>query len=189
MKDVSFDEENEARLSAVFVNDVSDSGLVHFREGQGRRVPYIVIPIGDGRSIPNLRKIVVGPSEHKEQEVSLLQLRLQQMGFSQVRGCPLQNPLPQLVNPFSRYTKDWQEDRAVAAGIFVNARFRGRKVRTPQGSVPDNVRDAGFKAHGRPVPQKRYRHGYPSRFFGTGRRATLETQNPSWAGLPGRCVA
>ena len=34
---------------------------------------------------------------------------------------------------------------------------RGRKVRTPQGSVPDNVRDAGVKARGRPVPQKTYR--------------------------------
>jgi len=39
---------------------------------------------------------------------------------------------------------------------------RGRKVRTPQGSVPDNVRDVGLKTHGRPVPQKRYRLGYPS---------------------------
>ena len=38
---------------------------------------------------------------------------------------------------------------------------RGRKVRTPQGSVPDNVRDADFKVRGRPVPQKRYRLGYP----------------------------
>ena len=35
--------------------------------------------------------------------------------------------------------------------------LRERKVRTPQGSVPDNVRDAGFKARGRPVPQKTYR--------------------------------
>jgi hypothetical protein len=26
--------------------------------------------------------------------------------------------------------------------------------RTPQGSVPDNVRDAGVKARGRPVQQK-----------------------------------
>jgi hypothetical protein len=34
---------------------------------------------------------------------------------------------------------------------------RGRKVRTPQGSVPDNVRDVCFKAHGRPVQQRRYR--------------------------------
>src|ERR1700732_4742831 len=45
---------------------------------------------------------------------------------------------------------------------------RGRKVRTPQGSVPDNVRDAGFKVRGRPVPQKRYRFGYP--FSGRMRR-------------------
>jgi hypothetical protein len=54
-----------------------------------------------------------------------------------------------------------QEDRAVAAGIRASG-FRGRKVRTPQGSVPDNVRDVRFKAHRRPVPQKRYRLGYPS---------------------------
>ena len=34
---------------------------------------------------------------------------------------------------------------------------RGRKVRTPQGSVPDNVRDLRFKAQRRPVQQKIYR--------------------------------
>jgi hypothetical protein len=32
-----------------------------------------------------------------------------------------------------------------------------RKVRTPQSSVPDNVRDVGFKPGGRKVPQKMYR--------------------------------
>jgi len=74
-------------------------------------------------------------------------------------------------NLVSRYTNDWQEDRAVAAGGLGNQVRRGRKVRTPQGSVPDNVRDAGFKARGRPVPQKRYRLGYPSTLQP---RATLE---------------
>jgi hypothetical protein len=54
----------------------------------------------------------------------------------------------------------WQEDRAVAAGTWATG-CRGRKVRTPQGSVPDNVRDVRFKARRRPVPQKRYRLGYP----------------------------
>src|ERR1700739_1067019 len=34
---------------------------------------------------------------------------------------------------------------------------RERKVRTPQGSVPDNVRDRGVKAARRPVPQRKYR--------------------------------
>ena len=63
----------------------------------------------------------------------------------------------------SRYTKPWQEDRAVAAGVSRKRVRRGRKVRTPQGSVPDNVRDAGFKARGRLVPQKTNRLGYPSR--------------------------
>jgi hypothetical protein len=33
----------------------------------------------------------------------------------------------------------------------------GRKVRTPQSSVPDNVREGGFKAIRRKVPQKIYR--------------------------------
>jgi hypothetical protein len=33
----------------------------------------------------------------------------------------------------------------------------GRKVRTPQSSVPDNVRDSSVKAGRRPVPQKIYR--------------------------------
>ena len=34
---------------------------------------------------------------------------------------------------------------------------RGRKVRTPQGSVPDSVRDGRFKAAGRLVQQRIYR--------------------------------
>src|SRR5207249_7158632 len=34
---------------------------------------------------------------------------------------------------------------------------RGRKVRTPQSSVPDNVREGGFKSTRRKVPQKTYR--------------------------------
>jgi hypothetical protein len=37
--------------------------------------------------------------------------------------------------------------------------WAGRKVRTPQSSVPDNVRDGGFKSAGRKVPQKTYRLG------------------------------
>src|SRR5579872_3689451 len=36
---------------------------------------------------------------------------------------------------------------------------RGRKVRTPQSSVPDNIREAGFKPGRRKVPQKTYRPG------------------------------
>jgi hypothetical protein len=35
----------------------------------------------------------------------------------------------------------------------------GRKVRTPQSSVPDNVREAGFKPVRRKVPQRIYRPG------------------------------
>ncbi len=37
--------------------------------------------------------------------------------------------------------------------------LRERKVRTPQGSVPDNVRDLSVKAQRRPVPQRTYRPG------------------------------
>ena len=38
-------------------------------------------------------------------------------------------------------------------------RTQERKVRTPQSSVPDNVREAGFKPVRRKVPQKTYRPG------------------------------
>src|SRR5438270_29021 len=53
-------------------------------------------------------------------------------------------------------------DRMVAvwvvdAGVSRAARPRERKVRTPQSSVPDNVREGGFKATLRKVPQKIYR--------------------------------
>jgi hypothetical protein len=47
-----------------------------------------------------------------------------------------------------------QPDRTVAFCAFGRGE---RKVRTPQSSVPDNVRDAGFKPGGRKVPQKIYR--------------------------------
>jgi hypothetical protein len=43
------------------------------------------------------------------------------------------------------------------SSIFSNR--DGRKVRTPQSSVPDNVRDGRFKPVGRKVPQKTYRPG------------------------------
>src|ERR1035441_1754792 len=85
-------------------------------------------------------------------------------------------------NSNSRYTRTWQEDRAVAAGSpCASMGCRERKVRTPQGSVPDNVRDAGFKARGRLVPQKKYRLGYPSAFG-------LEGFRKGSTGLPGRPV-
>jgi hypothetical protein len=45
----------------------------------------------------------------------------------------------------------------IAAGLWREPLVRGRKVRTPQGSVPDNVRDGRFKAAGRPVQQRIYR--------------------------------
>jgi hypothetical protein len=74
--------------------------------------------------------------------------------------------------------------------VFTRKReFRGRKVRTPQGSVPDNVRDVGWKARRRPVPQKRYRLGYPVNaitYVGLRGRATLERQ-PSFLGWLPRC--
>jgi len=54
----------------------------------------------------------------------------------------------------------------LAAGPDGRSRFvkeRGRKVRTPQSSVPDNVRDGRFKPVGRKVPQKTYRPAYSGR--------------------------
>jgi len=53
-------------------------------------------------------------------------------------------------------------DRTVAvlvvnAGDSRAARPGGRKVRTPQSSVPDNVREGGVKATLRKEPQRIYR--------------------------------
>ena len=49
------------------------------------------------------------------------------------------------------------------------AAMRQRKVRTPQGSVPDNIRDLSVKAQGRPVPQKTNRPR-PARGQGKGEK-------------------
>ena len=68
--------------------------------------------------------------------------------------------------------------------------LRGRKVRTPQGSVPDNVRDVSVKAHGRPVPQKRNRLGYPSPLLRTRSEGDPGNAIPELvrlAGLARRC--
>jgi hypothetical protein len=48
-------------------------------------------------------------------------------------------------------------DRIEPAGRLggrCRGQLRQRKVRTPKGSVPDNIRDLSFKAQGRRVPQK-----------------------------------
>ena len=45
----------------------------------------------------------------------------------------------------------------IAAARALEGVGRGRKVRTPQGSVPDNVRDGWFKPSGRLVQQRTYR--------------------------------
>jgi len=45
--------------------------------------------------------------------------------------------------------------------LYWTQRGRGeRKVRTPQSSVPDNVREGGFKPVRRKVPQRIYRPGF-----------------------------
>jgi hypothetical protein len=61
----------------------------------------------------------------------------------------------------------------LAAGPDGRSRKRGRKVRTPQSSVPDNVREAGFKPGLRKVPQKIHRPAVvvsPLNFRGLERR-------------------
>jgi len=49
--------------------------------------------------------------------------------------------------------------KVLAAGSDGRSPKGGRKVRTPQGGVPDNVREAGFKPGRRKVPQRIYRPG------------------------------
>src|SRR5208283_4441571 len=63
-------------------------------------------------------------------------------------------PPSSAVHSRGRRLDDRRLPRPVEPGQRVG---RGRKVRTPQGSVPDNVRDLRFKAQIRPVQQKIYR--------------------------------
>ena len=51
--------------------------------------------------------------------------------------------------------------------------------------MPDNVRDVGLKTHGRPVPQKRYRLGYPFRVSSEPLEGHPGNAIPELAGLPG----
>jgi len=78
------------------------------------------------------------------------------------------------INRCSRLSTGRRTGRSLPEALTQAEVRRGRKVRTPQGSVPDNVRDAGFKARGRPVPQKTNRLGYPSSFLRNRLRATLK---------------
>jgi hypothetical protein len=48
----------------------------------------------------------------------------------------------------------WMIAAVFTEGLRPQGVGRGRKVRTPQGSVPDNVRDGGFKTSGRQVQQR-----------------------------------
>lgn len=92
MKDTGFDEEYEIRLSATVVNNFSDGDLIRFRDGKNGKVPYVEIPIGIRRPIPSLQRIVVGPSEQKDQRAALLRLLLQQIGLSKVKVVSSKNP-------------------------------------------------------------------------------------------------
>ena len=73
--------------------------------------------------------------------------------------------------------------RSLPAASRLRVVRRGRKVRTPQGSVPDNVRDVGLKNPWTASATEKIPPRLPLSPYGA--RATLEAQYPSWPGLPG----
>jgi hypothetical protein len=92
MKDASFNEECETRLSVQSVSGIADNSLIHFRDGKDGKVPYIEIPIGIRTTPTSLKKIVVGPSPDKEQVTERLKIQLDQMGLSHIKVIPSRIP-------------------------------------------------------------------------------------------------
>jgi hypothetical protein len=85
-KHPGFEEENEARLIAIFVKGGSaDSNLIEFRPGKLGQTPYIEIPLGIRQQKSSLKRIIIAPSPNMEQVVARLKIRLLQMGLPHVK--------------------------------------------------------------------------------------------------------
>ena len=91
-KHEGFKEENEWRLVLYVLDGVSGLNSIEFRVGTFGRTPYIKLPVGLKESDSSLRRIVVGPSKHKEQIVVSLRLELAKMGIHGVEVVPFKIP-------------------------------------------------------------------------------------------------
>jgi len=82
LKDRGFREECEWRIVFQARRDALISGFLKFRKGQFGQTPYIEIPLSLAKSETSpLRRIVVGPSSHKEEVKHWVELLLETHGI------------------------------------------------------------------------------------------------------------
>jgi hypothetical protein len=79
-----FKEEHEWRLVLQTLVDHPDVDVLRFREGRFGRTPYIQVPLGLKDQDSPLERIVVGPSQNKDQVIASLDLELKKMGIQGV---------------------------------------------------------------------------------------------------------
>jgi hypothetical protein len=91
-KNYGFKEENEQRLVVYVLKGVSSLNSIEFRDCAFGRTPYIQLPLGLKDQDSPLRRIVVGPSQSKDQIVISLKLELARMGVQGVEVVPSQIP-------------------------------------------------------------------------------------------------
>jgi len=91
-KHYGFREENECRLAVYVIRGVSELKLIKFRDGALGRTPYIEIPLGLRDQDSMLKRIIVGPSQDKDQIVVSLRLDLAKMGIQGVKVVPSKIP-------------------------------------------------------------------------------------------------
>jgi len=91
-KHIGFEEERECRLVLQMLAKNPELEIVKFRDGRFGRTPYVEVPIGLREQNSPLRRIVVGPSQNKEQTVQSLKIELAKMGIHGVEVVPSQIP-------------------------------------------------------------------------------------------------
>lgn len=82
-KNVGFYEESEWKI-LIQGSPESMLSLVQFRDGQFGRTPFIEIPLGLRQKNSPLQRIVVGPSQNKEQVAACLRIDLRKLGMQHV---------------------------------------------------------------------------------------------------------
>lgn len=87
IKHYAFREEREWRLISSHYPNYTDPAI-KFREGASMLVPYIHLPLGDGK--PYFSKVILGPSPHQNLSMSGLQMFLSNRGLCrEVENCSI----------------------------------------------------------------------------------------------------
>jgi hypothetical protein len=156
LKHQKFRAEHEWRMVLVFGGQqVPDS--VGFRRTRSFVAPYARIHLTWLDQPIVIDRVVIGPTPHRDEAKSSIEMLLKRYHLKYKEVVSSEVPYRNWYACFRGTLRAGRgAGRSLPEGRLKRV-LRERKVRTPQGSVPDNVRDAGVKARGRQVPQKTYR--------------------------------